>query len=124
MVLFPAPAGPSIATMICFRPVVPINLSILHHELDPPEHAGVFQRISVHTDDVGSLTIWREPQTLVCEIRDSGYIADPFAGRYWPNDASDHGRGLWMANQLCDLVQIRSGEQGTTIRLHVNLPAN
>jgi anti-sigma regulatory factor (Ser/Thr protein kinase) len=78
----------------------------------------------VHTEDVGSLRIWREPQAVVCEIRDTGYIADPFAGRYSPDDGTDHGRGLWMANQLCDLVQIRSTEQGTTIRLHVGIPAS
>ena len=29
------------------------------------------------------------------------------------------GRGLWLANRLCDLVQVRSGEQGTVVRLHV-----
>lgn len=78
----------------------------------------------VHTEDVGSLRIWREPETVVCEIRDTGYIADPFAGRHSPNERTETGRGLWMANQLCDLVQIRSSEQGTTIRLHVDIPAS
>ena len=28
------------------------------------------------------------------------------------------GRGLWLANQLADLIQIRSAPEGTTIRLH------
>ena len=32
------------------------------------------------------------------------------------------GRGLWIANQLCDLVQVRSGAAGTTVRLHARLP--
>ncbi|HYJ77750.1 MAG TPA: sensor histidine kinase, partial [Actinomycetes bacterium] len=32
------------------------------------------------------------------------------------------GRGLWLANQLCNLVQIRSGAAGTTVRLHARLP--
>jgi anti-sigma regulatory factor (Ser/Thr protein kinase) len=77
----------------------------------------------VHTQNVGSLRIWQESQTVICEIQDSGYIADPFAGRHLPHDGSEHGRGLWMANQLCDLVQIRSSERGTTIRLHVDLRA-
>ena len=27
--------------------------------------------------------------------------------------------GVWMANQLCDLVQVRSGPAGTVVRLHV-----
>lgn len=30
-------------------------------------------------------------------------------------------RGLWMANQVCDLVRIRSGETGTAVRLHMSL---
>ena len=25
--------------------------------------------------------------------------------------------GLWLANQLCDTVQVRSSEHGTTVRL-------
>jgi hypothetical protein len=29
------------------------------------------------------------------------------------------GRGLWLTNQLCDLVQIRSGDAGTVVRAHV-----
>ena len=29
------------------------------------------------------------------------------------------GYGLWLANQLCDLVQIRSLPAGTAVRLHM-----
>jgi anti-sigma regulatory factor (Ser/Thr protein kinase) len=76
----------------------------------------------LHTPGSGTLRIWSQPQTVICEIRDTGYIADAFAGRRPPSDAADHGRGLWMANQLCDLVQIRSSAKGTTIRLHVDRP--
>jgi anti-sigma regulatory factor (Ser/Thr protein kinase) len=74
----------------------------------------------LHTAGSGTLRIWSKPDTVVCEIRDGGYIADAFAGRRPPNDASDHGRGLWMANELCDLVQLRSTERGTTIRVHID----
>jgi hypothetical protein len=28
------------------------------------------------------------------------------------------GYGLWIANQMCELVQIRSGDGGTVVRLH------
>jgi hypothetical protein len=31
------------------------------------------------------------------------------------------GHGLWLVHQVCDLVEIRSGDAGTTIRLHMNL---
>jgi hypothetical protein len=40
MVLLPAPAGPSIAMMIGFRAVVPINPPFLYHEFDA-RRAGV-----------------------------------------------------------------------------------
>jgi anti-sigma regulatory factor (Ser/Thr protein kinase) len=73
----------------------------------------------VHTTEPGTLTIWRDAHAVVCEVRDSGLISDPFAGRRPPDQTLDHGRGLWMANQLCDLVQLRSGASGTTVRLHM-----
>jgi anti-sigma regulatory factor (Ser/Thr protein kinase) len=73
----------------------------------------------LYTGGSGTLQIWSEAGALVCEIRDTGFIADAFVGRRVPNDGADHGRGLWMANQLCDLVQLRSSQQGTIVRVHV-----
>ncbi len=71
-----------------------------------------------HGSGRGVLRIWREAGALVCEIRDSGRITDPLIGRSMPAWDDESGRGLWMANQLCDLVQVRSGADGTTIRIH------
>jgi hypothetical protein len=31
------------------------------------------------------------------------------------------GHGLWLVNQVCDLVEMRSDDSGTTIRLHMDL---
>jgi hypothetical protein len=31
------------------------------------------------------------------------------------------GNGLWVVNQVCDLVQARTGRAGTTTRLHMRL---
>ncbi|MEA2473452.1 MAG: hypothetical protein QOE06_1367, partial [Thermoleophilaceae bacterium] len=31
------------------------------------------------------------------------------------------GRGLWLVNQLCDLVQLRSLRDGCAVRLHMAL---
>jgi anti-sigma regulatory factor (Ser/Thr protein kinase) len=69
----------------------------------------------------GTAAIWREPESLVVEVRDGGRISDPMAGRVRPEPTQDHGRGLWVANQLCDLMQIRSGLGGTHARLRMNL---
>ncbi len=72
----------------------------------------------VHGDGRGTLRLWRDPGALVCEVADQGVVSNPLAGRIAPGDDEVDGRGLWMVNQLCDLVQLRSGTQGTTVRVH------
>jgi len=44
-------------------------------------------------------------------------------GRIPPHPAQPHGRGLLRVNELCDLVEIPTGEigTGTTVRLHMRL---
>jgi anti-sigma regulatory factor (Ser/Thr protein kinase) len=71
----------------------------------------------------GTLRIWREPGALVCEVRDRGFIRDPLAGRLAPPVDQYGGRGLWLVNQLCDLTQIRSSAEGTTVRVRMRLDA-
>jgi anti-sigma regulatory factor (Ser/Thr protein kinase) len=66
----------------------------------------------------GTLRLWRTPEALVCEVTDDGVVANPLTGRLAPNSDEPDGRGLWMVNQLCDLVQLRSSESGTTVRVH------
>jgi anti-sigma regulatory factor (Ser/Thr protein kinase) len=75
----------------------------------------------LHGGGAGVVRMWREPSQVVCEITDTGSIADPLVGRANPAPDRIGGRGLWMANQLCDLVQVRSGASGTVVRLHVHL---
>jgi anti-sigma regulatory factor (Ser/Thr protein kinase) len=70
-----------------------------------------------HAGGTGLLRIWRDDEALVCEICDVGRIDDPLVGRTLPAWGDEGGRGLWMANHLCDLVQVRSGRSGTTVRI-------
>ena len=56
---------------------------------------------------------------LICEVRDGGRIDDPLAGRRRPSAAQVGGYGLWLANQVCDLVQLRSVPQGMVVRVHM-----
>ncbi len=71
-----------------------------------------------HGGGGGTLITWQDPDALVLEIRDPGVIDDPLIGRTMPDFGSVSGRGIWMANQLCSLVQVRSGRSGTQVRLH------
>jgi anti-sigma regulatory factor (Ser/Thr protein kinase) len=70
-----------------------------------------------HGGGSGTLAMWRAPDALVCEVRDVGRIADPLAGRSRPHPDQRDGRGLWLANELADLVQVRAGDDGNVIRL-------
>jgi len=71
----------------------------------------------------GRLLLWREHDTLICEVHDAGHIKDPLIGRSRPGPDEHTGRGLWLVNELCDLVQIRSSPAGSTIRVHKHRPA-
>jgi anti-sigma regulatory factor (Ser/Thr protein kinase) len=66
----------------------------------------------------GTLRIWSNGDELVCDVRDRGYIEDPLVGRIAPPLDQHGGRGLWLVNHLCDLVQIRSTPNGTVVRVH------
>jgi anti-sigma regulatory factor (Ser/Thr protein kinase) len=74
-----------------------------------------------HGGGEGTLVIWREPDRVICEVRDRGHITSPLAGRHKPSVDRESGRGLWLANQLCDLVQIRSSSAGSAVRVHMRL---
>lgn len=70
-------------------------------------------------DSRSRLRVWSVDGSLVCEIRSSKRIYDPLAGREWPPSDRDSHRGIWMANQLCNLVQLRRIDSGTVVRLHM-----
>jgi len=72
-----------------------------------------------HGGGKGKLLVWRESDTLLCEVRDDGHIADPLAGRRRPRVEEYGGRGLWLVNQLCDLVQVRTSPGGSVVRAHM-----
>ena len=74
-----------------------------------------------HGGGRGRLRIWRENDAIVCEVRDAGRIDDPLAGRRRPTSRPADSRGLWLANQLCDLVQVRATGDGGIVRLHMRL---
>jgi anti-sigma regulatory factor (Ser/Thr protein kinase) len=72
-----------------------------------------------HGGGRGTLRLWEDTGAFVCEVSDAGRITSPLIGREQPAHDLEGGRGLWIAHHLCDLVQIRSSDAGTVIRMHV-----
>lgn len=72
-----------------------------------------------HGGGSGTIRVWLDGGVLICEVSDAGRIGGPLVGRQLPADDTVGGRGLWMANQLCDLVQIRTFADGSVVRLHM-----
>lgn len=72
-----------------------------------------------HTSGPGTLTIWEDERQIVCEIHDQGVISDPRVGQSRPAADSAGGHGLWLIHQVCDEVELHSGTDGTTVRMHM-----
>jgi anti-sigma regulatory factor (Ser/Thr protein kinase) len=72
----------------------------------------------------GRVRAWAEDGRVICEVAGGGTVTDPLVGRVRPDLHQHDGRGLWIANHFCDLVQIRSSESGTVVRCHVEAPPN
>jgi anti-sigma regulatory factor (Ser/Thr protein kinase) len=70
-----------------------------------------------HGGGHGELRAWTAGPSLVFEVSDQGHITSPLVGRLRPATDARGGAGLWLANQLCDLVQIYSSARGTTVRV-------
>lgn len=76
----------------------------------------------IHTSEPGVLTVWATQSEIICQVNDTGRITDPLAGRLRRDPAAPGGgRGLWVVQQACDLVQVRTSPAGTAIRLHMHL---
>ena len=65
----------------------------------------------------GSVYLWSDGRAVLCEIHGHGPLDGPLADREPPSESNRIG--IWVANQLCDLVQVRSEPGGVTARLHL-----
>ena len=74
-----------------------------------------------HARSAGTLTITRDLDEIVCEVRDAGVITDPLAGHRAPVPGALNGHGLWLVFQICDEVELLSGADGTTVRMHMQV---
>jgi anti-sigma regulatory factor (Ser/Thr protein kinase) len=74
-----------------------------------------------HAGSVGTVQVWHTTAELICQVTDRGQITDPLAWHRGRSERVLGGKGLWLVNQLCDLVQARTSPAGTVARLHMRL---
>ena len=132
----PLPDPPADATEIAFDGETLIALRALVAERAANAHLNALRAgdlvLAVHelaTNSVrhgggdGVLRIWHDAHALICEVRGAGRIEHPLAGRERPASGQLGGQGLWLVNQVCDLVQVRCFADGGVVRLHMRCDA-
>ena len=72
-----------------------------------------------HGGGSGMLRMWDWADAVISEIGDRGHIDVPMIGREQPTLDQSSGFGLWIANQVCDLVQVRTFPGRSVVRLHM-----
>lgn len=69
-----------------------------------------------------TLRLWTTTDDMICEITDHGHWQpDPLLGLLPPTTTPPRF-GLWGVRMLTDLIQIRTCQPGTALRLHTRLP--
>lgn len=76
----------------------------------------------IHGGGTATVVISSDVTAVVAEVSDHGRglnevlpLTLPVRTDHW------HGRGLWLARQLCDDLTIRASDRGTTVRLTTRL---
>lgn len=72
-----------------------------------------------HGPGAGRLRMWVGPGTVTVEIADGGRVDIPFPGLVLPPPGGARGRGLWLASELTDVLQVWSDEAGTVSRVTI-----
>jgi anti-sigma regulatory factor (Ser/Thr protein kinase) len=75
-----------------------------------------------HGDGEYTTRLWHDGASVVSEVWTSSRVEDLMVGRRRPPPHGPGGRGLWLINQLCDLVELRSSQGGTSLRMHMRDP--
>lgn len=70
-----------------------------------------------HARDSATVLLGVSGDRLVCQVRDSGHITDPLAGRRPVPPEHLRGRGLLLVNEVADLVRIHSVPGSTTVEI-------
>lgn len=70
-----------------------------------------------HGGGAGRVELWRAGGSVVCEVSDHGHGLDGGDRRQRPAPDEPGGWGLWLARELTDELTIKSGEEGTAVRI-------
>lgn len=68
-----------------------------------------------HGPGTGRLRLWID-DGLLAEVADHGRLDESFPGMTPPSPFGARGRGLWLASELCDVMEVWS-DRGTIIRV-------
>ncbi|GAB3438742.1 sensor histidine kinase [Streptomonospora sediminis] len=72
-----------------------------------------------HGGGSGTLSLWRSPGWVVCDVLDrAGRLRDPLSGYHPTDPVSPRGYGLWITRQVCDFMEINGGAGGSLVRVH------
>ncbi|WP_370078583.1 anti-sigma factor RsbA family regulatory protein [Streptacidiphilus sp. MAP12-16] len=80
-------------------------------------------------DRPASVTIWSRPRTVAVELLQPGVhpadsaLDDPLLGYRLPRTEGPRpGEGLWLARQICETVEVRTGAAGCAVRMELAGP--
>ena len=129
----PAPHGPADEMAFTEDDLARVRARVYRHAgeagLGPQRTANAVLAISElaansirHAGGGGTVRLWTEPGEFLGEVGDGGRFDSPMVGRTRPTPVQLYGRGLWLVNQVCDLVQIRSSDRGSVVRVHIGVP--
>ena len=69
-----------------------------------------------HGGGLGHVALWCDDEAVVCEVSDhGGGLGTPPPGKPAPDEPG--GWGLWLVRELTDTIEIKSGPEGTAVRI-------
>jgi anti-sigma regulatory factor (Ser/Thr protein kinase) len=100
-------------------------LGLAPHDVDDLTMAAgeVAANAVLHGRPPRTVWIYVDEGVLVCHVHDAGPgPRDPLAGYMPPDRRTLERRGLWVAHQLCEIVEVAADETGTHVYLGMRVP--
>jgi anti-sigma regulatory factor (Ser/Thr protein kinase) len=126
----PPPPAQGVEWLPVFGDMAPVRQFIADHAVRMGVPAGRLDDFTLAVNEVatnavrhgaghGEMRLWATDRRVVCEITDPGTATDNFLGFLRADAHAEQGHGLWIARQICDLLEMRTGDAGTSVRLHI-----